>query len=477
MAVHTITKGLDLPINGAPEQKVTSISAGSAVSKVAIIAADYPGMKPRMAVKVGDKVKRGQLLFDDRKSEGVRFTAPGAGTVSAINRGEFRALQSVVIELSASEREGKPAPDEFQAFESYASGTDLGKLSRAQIVALLQESGMWTAIRARPFGRVPATTSAAPHALFVTVTDTNPHAPSVDVVLAGREQDFEAGLSIVARLTEGKVYVCKGPGTKVPAGKTNNVQIEEFHGPHPSGTVGLHIHTLEPVSRRKTVWHLGYQDVILIGRLFKTGKLDVERVVSLAGPTVKSPKLFVSRLGAAIDPLVEGKLITSRPSQEHHGGPLPVENRVISGSVLTGRKAMGDVHGYLGRYHLQISALREGRERELFGWLKPGADMFSTSGAYVSSLTPGKTFDFTTALNGSHRHMVPLGMYERVFPFDILPTFLLRALLVKDLARAEELGVLELDEEDVALCTFVCPGKQDYGPILRDNLETIWKEG
>jgi Na+-transporting NADH:ubiquinone oxidoreductase subunit A len=199
--------------------------------------------------------------------------------------------------------------------------------------------------------------------------------------------------------------------------------------------------------------------------------------VSLAGPTVKSPKLFVTRLGAAIDPLVEGQLATTRPSSDPQGGVEPVENRVISGSVLIGRKAMGDVHGYLGRYHLQISALREGRERELFGWLKPGVDMFSTSGAYVSALTPGKTFDFTTALNGSHRHMVPLGMYERVFPFDILPTFLLRALLVKDLARAEELGVLELDEEDVALCTFVCPGKQDYGPILRANLETIWKEG
>jgi Na+-transporting NADH:ubiquinone oxidoreductase subunit A len=469
MAVHTITKGLDLPINGAPEQKAapaasSGSSGSSSVASVAIIAADYPGMKPRMVVKVGDKVKRGQLLFDDRKSEGVRFTAPGAGTVTAINRGEFRVLHSVVIELSASEREGKPAPDEFQAFESYQSSTDLAKLSRAQIVALLQESGMWAAIRARPFGRVPPTTSPAPHALFVTVTDTNPHAPSVELVLAGREKDFEAGLSVVARLTEGKVYVCKGPGTNVPAGKTTNVQIEEFHGPHPSGTVGLHIHTLEPVSRRKTVWHLGYQDVILIGRLFKTGKLDVERVVSLAGPTVKSPKLYVTRLGAAIDPLVAGKL-------------QAVENRVISGSVLSGRKAMGDVHGYLGRYHLQISALREGRERELFGWLKPGTDMFSTSGAYVSALTPSKTFDFTTALNGSHRHMVPLGMYERVFPFDILPTFLLRALLVKDLARAEELGVLELDEEDVALCTFVCPGKQDYGPILRDNLETIWKEG
>ncbi|PRP98787.1 Na(+)-translocating NADH-quinone reductase subunit A [Enhygromyxa salina] len=461
MAVHTIKKGLDLPITGAPEQK---IEAAPAVTRVAVVAADYPGMKPRMHIKVGESVKRGQALFEDRKSEGVMFTAPGAGKVAAINRGEFRALQSVVIELSASEREGKPAADEFQAFESYAEGTAPAKLSRAQVVALLQESGMWTAIRARPFGRVPPPSSAPPRSVFVTAADTNPHAPSVEQVLAGREKDFEAGLAVVAKLTSGKVYVCKGAGTKVPTGKISNVQLEEFHGPHPAGTVGVHIHTLDPVSRDKTVWHVGYQDVILIGRLFATGKLDTERVISVAGPTVRKPKLITTRLGASIDELVDGAL-------------EKVENRVISGSVLSGRKSMGEIHGYLGRYHLQISALREGREREFLGWLKPGADMFSTSGAYVSSLTPNKKFDFTTALNGSHRHMVPLGMYERVFPFDILPTFLLRAILVKDVGRAEELGVLELDEEDVALCTFVCPGKQDYGPVLRDNLETIWKEG
>ncbi|WP_052556185.1 Na(+)-translocating NADH-quinone reductase subunit A [Enhygromyxa salina] len=461
MAVHTIKKGLDLPINGAPEQKV---AAAPKPTHVAILAADYPGMKPRMHVKVGEAVKRGQLLFEDRKSEGVRFTAPGAGIVSAINRGEFRSLQSVVIELSASEREGTPKPEELQSFASYEKGTKTDKLTRDQVVALLQESGMWTAIRARPFGRVPPPSSDAPHSVFVTASDTNPHAPDVEKVLAGREKDFEAGLAVVAKLTTGKVFVCKGAGTKIPTGKISNVQLEEFHGPHPAGTVGFHIHTLDPVSRKKTVWHLGYQDVVLIGRLFSTGSLDVERVVSLAGPTVRAPKLLTTRLGAFIDQLVEGALTN-------------VENRVISGSVLTGRTAMGEVHGYLGRYHLQVSALREGRERELLGWVKPGFDQYSTSGAFASALTPGKTFDFTTALNGSHRYMVPIGMFERVFPFDILPTFLLRAILVNDVGRAEELGVLELDEEDVALCTFVCPGKQDYGPVLRANLETIWKEG
>lgn len=461
MAVHTIKKGLDLPITGAPSQKIEDAPK---VTHVALVAADYPGMKPRMLVKAGDRVKRGQVLFDDRKSEGVRFTAPAAGRVDAINRGEFRTLQSVVIELSEGELQGKPAADEFEPFSSYQAGTKPGALTRAQVVALLQESGLWAALRTRPFGRVPAPSSPAPHSVFVTVTDTNPLAPAVDKVLSGREADFEAGLAAVAKLTEGKVYVCKGAGTKVPTGKLDNVALEEFHGPHPSGTVGFHIHTLDPVSRRKTVWHLGYQDVILIGRLVTTGKLDVERVVSIAGPTVTKPRLLRTRLGASLDQIVAGEL-------------EQVENRVLSGSVLSGRKAMGEIHGYLGRYHLQVSALREGRERVFLGWLNPGIDMYSTSGAYVSALFPNKKFDLTTATHGSHRHMVPLGMYERVFPFDMLPTFLLRAILVKDVGRAEELGALELDEEDVALCTFVCPGKQDYGPILRENLETIWKEG
>ncbi|MFV8756455.1 Na(+)-translocating NADH-quinone reductase subunit A [Nannocystaceae bacterium ST9] len=463
MAVHTINKGLDLPITGAPEQKIV---AAAKVTRVAIVAADYPGMKPRMHVKVGDSVKRGDPLFDDRKSEGVTFTSPGAGKVVAINRGEFRALQSVVVELSASEREGKPAPDEFRSFAAFKAGMadDPSKLGRDEVVALLAESGLWSTIRARPHGRVPAIKSAAPHSIFVTAMDSNPLAAGVDVVMSGREKDFERGLAIVARLTPGKLHLCKAPGGKVPSPKVANLEAHEFAGPHPAGTVGLHIHLVDPVDRNKIVWHLGYQDVIAIGRLFATGKLDVERVVSLAGPTVKKPRLLLTRAGAFIDEIVVGELQS-------------VENRVVSGSVLSGRKAMGEQLGYLGRYHLQISALREGREREFLGWMTPGTDKFSTSGAYVSALTPGKKFDFTTALNGSHRYMVPIGMFERVFPFDILPTFLLRALLIKDLTRAEELGVLELDEEDVALCTFVCPGKQDYGPILRDNLDTIWKEG
>ena len=459
MAVHTNKKGLELPIEGAPEQR---IEGGPEVSKVACIAADFVGLKPGMHVTVGDVVKRGQPLFDDRKSDGVVHTAPGAGRIVAVNRGRFRALQGVVIELTESERAGNPSDGDFTSFAAY-NGKPIDKLTREDVVALLVESGLWTALRARPFGRVPSPKADSPHSVFVTASDSNPHAASVDAVLAERQSEFEAGLSAVARLTSGKTYLCKRAGTKVAAGSASGVTVEEFHGPHPAGTVGWHIHTLDPVHPGKTVWHLHYQDIVSIGRLFLTGRLDVERVVSIAGPTAIRPRLLRTRVGASVDELVAGEL-------------KPGENRVVSGSVLYGRTAMGELHGYLGRYHLQISALREGREREFMGWLTPGADRFSTSGIYVSQLSPGRKFGFSTTTNGSHRAMVPIGMYERVFPFDILPTFLLRSLLTGDLERAVALGALELDEEDVALCSFVCPGKQDYSVALRKNLDDIWSD-
>ena len=219
-----------------------------------------------------------------------------------------------------------------------------------------------------------------------------------------------------------------------------------------------------PVSRLRSVWNVGYQDVIAIGKLFGEGVLDVERIISLAGPTVKNPRLLRTRMGVSLAELTEGQLVEC-------------ENRVISGSVLSGRTAMGDETGYLGRYHLQVTALAEGRERELFGWLGLGPTKYSTINSYLGSVIPGAKFRFTTTTNGSDRAMVPIGMYEEVMPMDIMPTFLLRALLMQDIERAEELGALELDEEDLALCTFVCPGKSDYGPLLRKLLTTIEKEG
>jgi Na+-transporting NADH:ubiquinone oxidoreductase subunit A len=368
----------------------------------------------------------------------------------------------VVIDLSDSERTGNASDSEVVSFESY-TGESAAQLSRENIVALLAESGEWTTLRARPYNRTPAT-DTIPAAIFVNGMDTNPLAPLPEVVLGKRLEDFDRGLAIIARLSEGKTYLCVGPSSEIEKSVNANVTVEHFSGPHPSGTAGLHIHTLEPVSRNKTVWTIGYQDVVAIGSLFATGKIDVSRVVSYAGPPVADPRLFETRASACIDDLID----------EDFAG---VEVRHIAGSVLSGKKAMGNIFGFLGRFDNQISVLKEGRERVFLGWLTPGLDTFSTINIYLSKFFSNKRFDFTTTTNGSARAMVPIGMYERVMPMDILPTFLLRSIMVGDLERAEELGVLELAEEDLALCTFVCPGKTNYGPILRRNLELIEKEG
>ncbi|MEZ4475490.1 MAG: Na(+)-translocating NADH-quinone reductase subunit A [bacterium] len=460
MGVHVIRRGLDLPIDGAP---ASTIDAGAAVSRVAVVAADYPFMKPRMAVSVGDTVTRGQLLFDDRKSEGVRFTAPGAGTVVAIHRGDRRALRSVVIELSAGEKAGRPADGENPKFSSF-TGKHPRDLTAEQVRALLAESGLWTALRQRPFGRVPPTTET-PRSIFVNAMDSNPLAADPAVVLKGQEEDLKRGLHAVAKLTDGKVWFVRAAGAAIEPGDAPRVQVEEFRGKHPAGLVGTHIHMLDPVGRERTVWHLDYQDVAAIGRLFAGGTLPVERVIALGGPNAKRPRLLRTRLGAELGTLVAGELTDG-------------EIRVISGSVLHGRAAQDDVEGFLGRYHLQVSALREGRERVFLGWLRPGMDKFSVVRAFTAGLMGKKRgFPFSTTTHGSLRAMVPIGMFEKVMPLDILPTFLLRALAVDDLDRAEALGALELDEEDLALCCFVDPCKEDHAAALRRNLTTIWKEG
>lgn len=454
MPVHKISRVLDLPMSGAPAQEIHD---GPRVDRVAILASDFVGMKPRMICHVGDAVRRGQALFEDRKAPGTMHTAPGEGRVVAIHRGARRALLSVVIELSEQDQAGAGEQISFAGY----TGAPVASLSAEQVGGLLQESGLWTSLRTRPFSRTPEP-GTTPSSIFVTAIDTRPHAPSVDVVLKGREKDFQSGLVALTKLCP-RVWLCKAAGSSV-SGQVPGVTTEEFSGRHPAGLVGTHIHLLDPVSRQKTVWHVHYQDVIAIGHLFETGQLDVRRVVSLAGPPVKRPRLLRTRLGAPLSALSAGDLPEG-------------EIRVISGDVLSGRAASGDVEGYLGRYDLQVSALREDRSREFIGWLLPGANKFSTVWTYLGGLLPGKRFDFTTTTHGEHRDMVPIGMYERVMPLDILPTFLLRALLTRDVERAEKLGALELDPEDLGLCTFVCPGKQDYGVELRATLDTILKEG
>ncbi len=463
MALHKIEKGLDLPIPGKPLQVIRDSTPST---KVAVLADDFPGMKARMHVAEGDMVQRGQTLFEDRKIPGVLHTSPGAGRVIGIHRGEKRVLQSIVIDLSDGERRGEPAADEFASFESF-TGASAESLDRGQIRALLVESGLWTALRERPYSKVPSPDGDA-EALFVTATDTNPHAPLPEVALQNRMDDFAAGLRLVAKLTNGPTYLCVGEHSGLEECATDGVQVETFSGPHPAGTVGLHIHRLRPVNRQHKVWHIGYQDVAAVGHLFKTGQLDVSRVISIAGPDVEEPRLEETRIGACVSEIIASDLANAGED---------METRAISGSVLSGKRAHGEAFDFMGRYDRQISLLEEDRENVFLGWLTPGSNLFSITGIYLSKIFKPERFRFTTTTNGSPRAMIPIGLYERVMPMDIMPTFLLRALMVGDIERAEQLGVLELDEEDLALCTYVCSGKTNYGPLLRSNLELIEKEG
>ncbi|MDT8428187.1 MAG: Na(+)-translocating NADH-quinone reductase subunit A [Pseudomonadales bacterium] len=448
-----IKRGLDLPIAGAPEQQIDD---SKSVNTVAVLGLDYPGMKPTMNVKEGERVLLGQELFTDKKTPGVSYTSPGTGIVKAINRGEKRAFQSLIIELDGKD-------DEQISFKAYDEAA-LAAASREQLVENLVNSGLWTAFRTRPYSKVPAPESM-PHAIFINAMDSNPLAANPEVIVAERAEDFINGINIIARLSKGKTWVCRGKdqfqGLESQA-LADTVAIETFSGPHPAGLTGTHIHFLDPVGLHKTVWSINYQDVLAIARLFASGQLSTERVIALSGPQVRQPRLLRTRLGACVSELAAGELAEG-------------ENRIISGSVLSGRTAQ-DVEDFLGRYHMQVTALKEGRERVLLGYLSPGTDRHSALGIYLSSLDKSRKFAFNTSTQGSPRAMVPVGSYERIMPLDILPTQLLRSLIVGDIETSQMLGALELDEEDLALCTYVCPGKYEYGPILRDNLNRIEKE-
>ena len=445
-----IKRGLDLPIAGEPRQ---DIGQGPAIRSVAILGGDYVGMKPTMEVREGDAVKKGQVIFTDKKCEGVKYTAPAAGTIKAVHRGAKRVLLSVEIEVADKE--------ESVSFKQYGAD-ELSGLQAAAVREQLIDSGVWTVLRSRPFGKVPAP-DAMPASIFVTAMDTNPLAANPDVIIADQEQAFRDGLVVLSKLTEGPVWVCKSAQSRLPSFAAGQVREETFAGPHPAGNAGTHIHFLDPVSAKKSVWTVGYQDVIAIGKLFTTGELYTDRVVALAGPQVREPQLLRTRVGASLTELTEGRLLDG-------------DNRIVNGSVLNGATARGPV-AFLSRTGNQVTVLREGRERELLGYLSPGINRHSVMNIYLSKLMPGKKLGMTTTTNGSERAMVPIGGYEEVMPLDILPTQLLRALVVGDTDAAQALGALELVEEDLALCTYVCVGKYEYGPILRDNLTRIELEG
>lgn len=448
-----LSKGLDLPIGGKPEQR---IDQAAAVRHVAVVGVDYIDLKPAMKVTEGDTVKLGQPLFEHKKLPSVVFTAPGAGRITAINRGARRILLSVVIELDEQEEE--------ETFTHYRPD-QLSSLTVGQVKDNLLASGLWTALRTRPYSKVPDP-ATRPAAIFITAMDSNPLAADPIPIIHAETESFNHGLRILAHLTDGKLWVCQAPEAQLSLAKDlKQLRQAHFKGPHPAGLPGTHIHFLHPVGLRKTVWYLNYQDVIAIGKLFIDGRIWTERIVALGGPEVNAPRLLRTRLGASMGELLADESLDT------------ADHRIISGSVWSGRHAVDEL-AFLGRHHLQITVIREKAEREFLGWLRPGGNKYSKMNVLLSSFfQKGRKFEFTASQQGSPRAMIPIDTFEEVMPLDILPTQLLRALLVADTDMAQKLGCLELDEEDLALCSFVCVGKHDYGAILRENLRQIEKEG
>ena len=408
-----IKKGLDIPISGVPDSE---IDYGKSIRTVAVLGDDFLGLKPRMAVQPGDKVRLGDPLFVDKRDPDVPYTAPGSGTVSAVNRGARRALLSVVIDLDEAE-------DNNPAFPELANA-DIEALDSDKIRTALIKSGLWTAFRTRPYSKVPQSNSS-PRSIFITAIDTNPLAANPADIVAGNEESFDAGLHAIAKLNAVAVYLCTAPNWTGPTGDASKIEHVSFSGPHPAGLVGTHIHHLDPVGADRIVWHIGYQDVIAIGILFREGRISTERTISLGGPGFEKPRLVATRIGASVDELVSGELVQD--------GAVSTAPRAISGSILSGRIAVG-AEAFLGRYHVQICAVRNGGRRRMFGWFGPLVRDYTFSGLFRHRQGRRQT-SFSTAIHGRPTAMLPVDALEHLIPLDVIPVPLLRALLTEFLKR------------------------------------------
>ncbi|MCK5067585.1 MAG: Na(+)-translocating NADH-quinone reductase subunit A [Bacteroidales bacterium] len=447
--VIKIKRGLDIKMNGQAEK--IYVKAPRALT-YAIKPGDWHGLTPKIIPKLCDEVKVGTPIFYDKYHPEVKFTSPVSGILSSINRGERRRIVEVVVEA-----DGKDTAESFLQ-------ADPATLKREQVVENLLESGLWPVIRRRPYS-VIARTGEVPKSIFISAFDTAPLAPDFDFLLKDSEEDFQWGINALKKLTEGKVHL--NLDGRYPSVRTLNnikgVEINRFKGPHPAGNVGIQIHKLDPINKGEVVWVVQPQDVLAIGRLFRTGLYDPSVVVALTGARVEKPRYFRTIRGAAVAPLLEKQLKEG-------------DNRVISGSVLNGKQIDAE-KGYVGFLDSQLTVIREGNYYELFGWMLPGFKKMSVSRSFASTwLAPNRKFDMDTNYHGGERAFVMTGEYEKVLPMDIYPMQLLKAILVNDIDKMEQLGIYEIDEEDLALCEFVCTSKTPVTKIVRDGLRALRKD-
>ena len=447
--IITLRKGLDINLVGKPQE---TLAQAPMASEYALSPLDFEGVTPKLLVKVGDRVKAGTALFFNKFNERVLFTSPVSGTVAAINRGEKRKVLSVTV-----------TPDSTQEYESFTA-PDLGKATREEIVELLLRSGLWPMLMQRPYGII-ANPADTPKAVFVSAFDSAPQAPDYNFVLKGEQRNLQKGIEVLRRLTPGKVHLSVRAHAEGSMPSLQGVELHTFAGKHPVGNVGVQIHHIDPINRGDIVWTVNIQDLAIIGRLFNEGRVDMTKIIAVAGSEIEHPQYVRVIGGAKVDSIVGGNV-----KAQKEGDSV----RFISGNVLTGTKTSPD--GFLGFYANQLTAIPEGDKYELLGWAMPRFKKFSVSRAYFSWLCPRKAYDLDTNMNGGERPFVVTGLYEQYLPMDIYPMYLLKACLAGDIDKMENLGIYEVTEEDFALCEFVDPSKTEIQQIIRDGINLMIKE-
>ena len=438
-----LCKGLDIKLVGKAEARLENAPMAKSY---AVSPLDYENVTPKLLVKVGDKVEAGSALFFDKNNPRILFTSPVSGVVSAINRGEKRKLLNIAIE-----------PDAAQVYKQLTV-VDVAKAERSAVVEMLLESGLWTRIVERPYGII-ANPDATPKAIFVSAFDSAPLAPDYNFVLSNEKAAIEAGMAVLARLTDGKVHLSARKGDEGFMAEVKGVEYHTFSGKHPVGNVGVQIHHIDRIAKGDIVWTVNIQDVAMIGRFVTTGKLDMSKTIAVAGSAVENPCYKRVIAGAAVESIV---------------GAVKTGVRIISGNVLTGVTTAKD--GYLAASANMVTLIPEGDKYEFMGWAMPRFHRFSVSGAYLSWLFPKKSYNLDTNTNGEERPFVVTGLYEKYLPMDVYVSYLLKACLTKDLDKMENLGLYEVLPEDLALCEFVDPSKIDMQQILRDGINLMIKE-
>ncbi|MBI3617406.1 MAG: Na(+)-translocating NADH-quinone reductase subunit A [Candidatus Omnitrophica bacterium] len=463
MATFQIKQGRDIRLKGAAPKEIIALSLPR---QVAVVPSDFKGIKASLCVKVNDAVKVGTPLFEDKHCPEIKIVSPVSGRVVAIDRGDKRFLQDILLE-SDGRQEAVPSPQAERLPAGGASGqrrfsrSEIPGLSKEEVEKTLLQSGLWPVLRQRPFSKV-AHPHESPKSIFVHAMNTEPLAADVDFILQGKEEQFQTGLNVLQRLTKGKVYVCARRGAKSKAlTEGRGVETHYFTGPHPAGNVSTHIHYLDPIRKGDHVWYVEAQDVLRIGSLFLEGVYPSERVVAVTGEGAGRKFYARTILGAPVSLLLEGSNLEGM--------------RCISGGVLAGKDVGGN--GFLSFYDSQVTVIPEGGKRTFLGWLSPGLDKYTFSRTFVSSFLPEKAVSLTTDKQGSDRAIVLNHIYDSLVPLDLMVYFLLKAVIGGDIEEAEKLGILECDEEDFALCSFACPSKTDVGGIIREGLDLIEKEG